>query len=64
MSTANATAPLDPARQYETRAPQIIAALVTCPAIAAILVAMRIYTRVFVVRKHFLEDYSIVAALV
>jgi hypothetical protein len=64
MSSANATAALQAARQNETRAPQLIAAAVICPAIAAILVAMRVYARFVLTRCHSLEDYSIIAALV
>jgi len=50
-------------RQNETRAPELIGALSVCPAIAAIFVAMRFYTRMVLIRKHFLEDWMILAAL-
>jgi hypothetical protein len=54
---------LDPGRLHETRAPELIGALAVGPAAAFIFVAMRIYTRVLIVKKRFLEDYSILAAL-
>ena len=63
MST-NATTALDPGRLHETRAPQLVTAIVICPTISALLVGMRIYTRVVLTRKYFLEDYSIAAASV
>ena len=62
MSALNSTT--TSARLTETRAPELMAALITGPAVATLFVAMRIYTRVFLVHKHFWEDYSIVAALV
>ncbi|KAK0623885.1 hypothetical protein B0T14DRAFT_517183 [Immersiella caudata] len=63
MSMSNSSAPIESARLQETRAPELIGALAVGPSVAFIFVAMRIYTRLVLVRKHFLEDYSIVAAL-
>jgi ABC-type Fe3+-siderophore transport system permease subunit len=60
----NSNATLVADRQNETRVPELIAAVVVGPAIAAICVVMRIYTRAFLTKKYFIEDYSIVAALV
>ena len=51
-------------REHETRAPEVTVVLIICPAISALFVAMRIYTRAILVKKYFLEDYSIVAASV
>ncbi|GAB1312832.1 hypothetical protein MFIFM68171_03042 [Madurella fahalii] len=64
MSTTNSTVTWDAYRQYETRAPELIGALTVGPTIAAIFVAMRLYTRVVIIGKSFSEDYSIVAALI
>jgi len=64
MSTTNSTQAWLDARRQESRGPELIAAISVCPSIAAICVAMRVYTRVFFTKKYFLEDYSIVAALV
>ena len=60
----NSTALAASGREFETRVPEILVATIVGPVLAIIFVAMRIYTRVVLVRKHFLEDYSIVAALV
>jgi len=60
----NSTVLLPPGFENETRAPELLAATIAGPAIAAIFVAMRLYTRLVLVRRHFLEDYSIVAAWV
>ncbi|KAK4450283.1 hypothetical protein QBC34DRAFT_349676 [Podospora aff. communis PSN243] len=60
MST---TIPLSPDRSHETRATELVAALAAGPAIAAIVVAMRVYTRFVLIKKRFWEDYSILAAL-
>jgi hypothetical protein len=62
-TTANLSVPLSPDRRHETRAAELVAALAAGPAIAAIVVAMRVYTRFIIIRKRFWEDYSILAAL-
>jgi len=49
--------------RHETRAAELVAALAAGPTIAAIIVAMRIYTRFVIIKKRFWEDYSILAAL-
>jgi hypothetical protein len=48
----------------ETRVPQALVVLSLCPAIALGCVALQLYTRAFVLRRVFWEDYSIVAAMV
>lgn len=63
MSMSNPSASIDAARLHETRAPELIGALAVGPSVAFVFVAMRIYTRLVLIKKHFLEDYSIVAAL-
>ncbi|KAK0627940.1 hypothetical protein B0T14DRAFT_513571 [Immersiella caudata] len=64
MSTpTNSSIPLSPDRRHETRAPELVAALAAGPAIAAVVVAMRVYTRFVLIKKRFWEDYSILAAL-
>jgi len=63
-STAGSDAPLDPARASESRAYQVTIANVVCIIVALMLVAMRIYTRLVIVRKRFWEDIVIVIAMV
>jgi len=48
----------------QSRAGQVAAAVILCPAIAAIGVTLRIYTRFMVLKKRFLEDYLIGLAIV
>lgn len=62
-ATSNSSATLSRESRHETRAAELVAALVAGPTIAAIIVAMRIYTRFAIIRKRFWEDYSILAAL-
>jgi hypothetical protein len=61
--TNSSSIPVDPARLHETRAPELVAALAAGPAVAAIFVVMRVYTRFVIVKKRFWEDYYILAAL-
>lgn len=61
MSSTNSTALAD---VNESRAPQGLAIVFVCTAIALILVALRLYTRVFLLKRVFCEDYAIVAAMV
>jgi hypothetical protein len=63
-TTTNSTLPLDPARQYESRAWQQTTANVVCSTIAAILTLLRLYTRLFLIKKYFWEDLSLALALV
>ncbi|KAK4150483.1 hypothetical protein C8A00DRAFT_36920 [Chaetomidium leptoderma] len=51
-------------RADETRASAVALAIILCPLIAAVAVALRIYTRVFLIGARFLEDYCIVFAMV
>ncbi|RYO95809.1 hypothetical protein DL765_011771 [Monosporascus sp. GIB2] len=62
MSSTNSTALAD--RLNESRAPQALVVVILCPAIALSCVALRLYTRVFLLKRVFLEDYIIVAAMV
>ncbi|KAL8409585.1 hypothetical protein RB594_007870 [Gaeumannomyces avenae] len=50
-------------RRGEDRASYGVPITIVCPAIALILVALRIYSRAFLVRKVSWEDYIIVAAM-
>ncbi|KAL8296104.1 hypothetical protein RB600_001546 [Gaeumannomyces tritici] len=50
-------------RRNEDRASYGVPITIVCPAIALILIALRIYSRAFLVRKVFWEDYTIVAAM-
>ncbi|KAM7220299.1 hypothetical protein V8F06_004265 [Rhypophila decipiens] len=63
MSTSN-PAPVSADRLNETRAPQALVAIVLCPTLALICVALRLYTRTFLLKKVFWEDYTIVVAMV
>lgn len=62
MSSSNSTVSAD--FLNETRAPQALAIVFTCPAIALILVVLRLYTRLFLLKRVFWEDYAIIAAMV
>lgn len=64
MSTTNSTVPLDPARASESRGYQLTTTLIVCPIFASVLVGLRIYTRLVILRKHFWEDLVMVLALV
>jgi hypothetical protein len=64
MSTTNSTVPVDPARASESRSYQLTTTLIICPIFAFVLVALRIYTRLVILRKHFWEDLVMVLALV
>ncbi|KAL8389078.1 hypothetical protein RB595_008805 [Gaeumannomyces hyphopodioides] len=50
-------------RRNEDRASYGVPITIVCPIIALILVVLRIYSRAFLVRKVFWEDYLIVAAM-
>jgi hypothetical protein len=63
-STAGSAAPLDPARASESRASQVTTTNLVCLMFALVLVALRIYTRLAIVRKRFWEDVVIVLAMV
>ena len=58
------TAPAPPQHDEESQATKVAAAVILCPALAAIFVALRIYTRAFLNKKCFAEDYAIMLALV
>ncbi|GAB1315510.1 Rhodopsin domain-containing protein [Madurella fahalii] len=64
MQTSNSTLALDPARRHESRAYQLTTAVIVCPIFAAILTALRIYTRLVLIKQHFWEDFIIVVAMV
>lgn len=51
-------------RRDEDRARDGIPITIACPAVALLFVSLRIYTRAFLVRRLFWEDYAIVAAMV
>jgi len=63
-STAGSAAPLDPARASESRGYQLTITNLVCLLFALVLVALRIYTRLVIVRKRFWEDAVIVIAMV
>lgn len=63
-ATAGSAAPLDPARASESRGYQVTIANIVCVIFALVLVALRIYTRLAIVRKRFWEDIVIVIAMV
>jgi hypothetical protein len=54
----------DPGRWHESRGYQLITAAIVCPILPAIFTALRIYTRLVLIKKRFWEDFSIVVALV
>ncbi|KLU87148.1 hypothetical protein MAPG_06152 [Magnaporthiopsis poae ATCC 64411] len=60
--SSNSTAALAD-RRNEDRASDGVPISIICPAIALTLVALRVYTRAFLVKKVFLEDYTIIAAM-
>ncbi|KAK4449551.1 hypothetical protein QBC34DRAFT_494356 [Podospora aff. communis PSN243] len=62
MSSTNA--PVDPARASESRAYQLTTTLIVCPIFAGILVALRMYTRLVIIKKHFWEDLSMAIAMI
>lgn len=64
MSTPRPTMTPDPNRWNESRGYQLTAVAIVCPILPAILTALRIYTRLVLIRKRFWEDLSIVIALV
>lgn len=51
-------------RANESRAGQAATAIILSPIIASITVGLRIYTRGFISKALFLEDYFIVCAMV
>ncbi|KAK0624243.1 hypothetical protein B0T14DRAFT_392044, partial [Immersiella caudata] len=53
----------DPARASEFRGYEVTIANIICVVIAVVLVALRIYTRLAIVRKRFWEDLAIGAAV-
>lgn len=59
----NAT-PLPPVDLSESRGGSLAAQIIALVVISAITVALRIYTRFFVIKKRFVDDYLILAALV
>jgi len=63
-STAHSAAPLDPARASESRGYQVTIANVVCLMFALVLVSLRVYTRLVIVRKRFWEDTAIIIAMV
>jgi hypothetical protein len=54
----------DPARASESRATQQMIVLIVCPAVSLVLVLLRIYTRLAILRKRFWEDLVIVIAMI
>lgn len=60
-ATNSTLSALDP---NESRAWQHTTAIIVCPTIAAVLTALRFYTRLALLKKCFWEDLSIGVALV
>jgi hypothetical protein len=54
----------DPARWNESRGHELTITAIVSPILPTILTALRIYTRLVLIKKRFWEDASIVAALV
>ena len=50
-------------RKNESRAGVMATAIILCPSVAAVTVALRIYERRFLARVRFVEDYCIAAAM-
>jgi len=48
----------------QSRAGKVATVITLCPAIAAICVALRVYTRFMLGKHRFLEDYFIILAIV
>lgn len=63
-STAGSAAPLDPTRASESRSYQVTIANLVCVIFALVLVALRVYTRLVIVRKRFWEDIAIIITMV
>ncbi|KAK4150341.1 hypothetical protein C8A00DRAFT_18110 [Chaetomidium leptoderma] len=63
MPATDAALAPDPGRWHESRGYQLITAAIVCPIFAVIFTALRIYTRLALIKKHFWEDFSIVVAL-
>ncbi|KAK0717449.1 hypothetical protein B0T26DRAFT_646280 [Lasiosphaeria miniovina] len=63
MSSTNSTALL---ADYlsESRVPQSLVVIILCPVIALCCVNLRLYTRAFLLKRVFWEDYLIVAAMI
>ncbi|KAK4120630.1 hypothetical protein N657DRAFT_579277 [Parathielavia appendiculata] len=53
---------MEPSRANQSRGYQLTAALIVCPIFAVILTALRVYTRLILMKKRFGEDLSIVVA--
>jgi hypothetical protein len=65
MSTPSMpAAPLDPARAAESRAYQQTITLIVGPTVSLVLVSLRIYTRLAILRMRFWEDVAIVISMV
>lgn len=64
MSTPTPTPTVSLERLNETRAPQALVAVILCPLLALITVVLRLYTRTFLLKKVFWEDYMIIVAMV
>jgi hypothetical protein len=64
MSVPGPASAPDPARWNESRGYQLTTTAIVCPIFPVILTALRIYTRLVLIKKHFWEDLSIVLALV
>jgi len=63
-STTAAARPVDLARAAESRGYEVTIANIVCAVFALVLVVLRVYTRLVVVRKRFWEDFAIVMAMV
>ncbi|KAK3368483.1 hypothetical protein B0H63DRAFT_488550 [Podospora didyma] len=62
MSSPNATA--SESYLQESRVPQALVVIVLCPTMAVGFVILRLYTRKFLLKRVFCDDYSIIAAAV
>ena len=54
----------DTDRQNESRAHQLTTAVIICPIFAAVFAALRVYTRLFLIKVRFWEDLTVVFAWV
>ena len=54
----------DPDRQNESRAHQLTTAVILCPIFAVVFTALRVYTRLFLIKVRFWEDLTVVVAWV
>jgi hypothetical protein len=61
MVSTNSTTTVD---LNESRAGKVTTVIIFCPALAVVIVALRLYSRFVLGKTRFLEDYFIVLAMV